>query len=274
MQENSLGFLGNKMKNNVEAVVLAAGKGVRMKSELPKVMHKVMGRPMVHHVVDALRAVGVKRVGVIVGYGKHHVIDSFNDPDIFFVEQDQQLGTGHAVQCYARQAGQPPESLLVVCGDTPLISRISLAEMIEIHRANKLAITMLTLDMAEPADYGRIIRGQDGNVVSIREAKDCSPEQLGIKEVNLAVYLFDGKLLFDKVSSISNNNRQKEYYLTDLVEMAAASGGKVVAIKEVDEVSTLGINSPEDLERVNEIMQNRAKGCKQEKFHAGTGRSS
>jgi bifunctional UDP-N-acetylglucosamine pyrophosphorylase/glucosamine-1-phosphate N-acetyltransferase len=225
-----------------------------MKSELPKVVHPILGQPMVTYVIDAVKAVGSEKATLVVGYKSELVKEKLSQESVDFVEQPDQLGTGHAVQCFAKECKEIPENLLVVCGDTPLISQQTLKVMIETHLSEKPAITMMTLDMEEPGNYGRIIR-KDGNVIAIREAKDCSEVELKVKEVNLAVYLFDGKFLFDNIFKLENNNRQKEYYLTDLVEMAVKQDLAVIATKEKDEASTLGINSRVHLAMVSEILK-------------------
>ncbi|MBF0500887.1 MAG: bifunctional N-acetylglucosamine-1-phosphate uridyltransferase/glucosamine-1-phosphate acetyltransferase [Candidatus Riflebacteria bacterium] len=250
------------MGRHLSALILAAGKGVRMKSPLPKVMHPVLGRPMVCHVIDAVRSVGADPVHVVVGFGRERLELALAAEKVRFIPQTEQLGTGHAVQCFARQLGTEigithttlPEHILVVCGDTPLISRSTLAAMVERHFVEKPAVTMLTLEMADPGNYGRITRDTSGRVMGIREAKDCSPEERAIREINLAVYLFDTKSLLDRIFQLKNENRQKEYYLTDMIEMFSRDGLPIIAIKESDELSTLGINSRADLARVNRIM--------------------
>lgn len=242
------------MSPKLHALVLAAGKGTRMKSELPKVVHPILGRPMVSYVIDAVKAVGSEKTILVTGYKSELVKSALSSETLSFVEQTEQLGTGHAVQCYAKTAEERPKDLLVVCGDTPLISVETLNKMIELHRKNKPAVTMMTLMMSEPGNYGRVLRKNDA-VVAIREAKDCSTEELLVKEVNLAVYLFNSDFLFENIFSLAPNNRQKEYYLTDLVEIAVKKGLQVVACVEKDETSTLGINSRQHLADVSAILQ-------------------
>lgn len=245
------------MGKNIEALILAAGKGVRMKSGLPKVMHRVLGKPMVFYVLDAVESLDVSSTNIIVGFGRETIEEALASRSVSFVEQRQQLGTGHAVQCYAKEKSKPPENLLIVCGDTPLISRESLSKIVERHFSSGAALTMLTLKMQKPGSYGRIIRNKDNEVIAIREAKDCTADELKITEVNLAVYLFNGAALFDHIFDLSNDNAQKEFYLTDLVEMIAQCGQKVVTCLESDEYSTLGINSRQDLAKVNLILKHR-----------------
>mgnify|MGYP001160740975 FL=1 len=241
--------------DSITALVLAAGKGVRMKSDLPKVLHPILGRPMVRYVIDTVRSIGADPVHVVVGFGKERLIEALRDDGTMFVEQPEQLGTGHAAQCFARACPTPPAHLLVVCGDTPLLSRDTLRTMVETHLRERPACTMMTLDMAEPGGYGRILRDRDGNVTEIREAKDCSDDQKKIREVNLAIYLFDGPALYERLFKLTNRNNQKEYYLTDVVGMLTSDGKRVLAIKERDERSTLGINSRADLAMVGDILR-------------------
>jgi len=242
------------MTARLQALILAAGKGTRMKSELPKVVHPILGKPMATYVIEAVRAVGCDKITLVTGYKSEMVNAAVADKSILSVEQPQQLGTGHAVQCFAKQLETPPENLLVVCGDTPLISVSTLREMIELHTKQKPAITMMTLAMEKPGNYGRILR-KDGKVCAIREARDCSPAELEVNEVNLAVYLFDGDFLMKNIFALTSNNQQGEYYLTDLVEMAVTQNLPVISCLEKDESSTLGINSRQHLAQVSSILQ-------------------
>lgn len=242
------------MTAKYQALVLAAGKGTRMKSELPKVVHPILGKPMVAYVIEAVKSVGCKDVILITGYKSNLVKEALSNYQVDYVEQPEQLGTGHAVQCYARATAEKPQNLLVVCGDTPLISVDTLNEMIRVHEEQKPAVTMMTLQMQEPGNYGRVLR-KDGLVTAIREAKDCSNEELQVNEVNLAVYIFESEFLFSSIFSLTSNNRQNEYYLTDLIEAAVKQNKKVLAVVEKDESSTLGINSRQHLAQVSDILQ-------------------
>lgn len=252
------------MTAQIHTLILAAGKGTRMKSELPKVVHPILGKPMVSYVIDAARAVGSDKTIVITGFKSSLVQESLSGYEVSFVEQTEQLGTGHAVQCYADSKPEKPDHLLVICGDTPLISQETLKEMIAQHLLHKPAITMMTLEMAEPGNYGRIIRN-GSNVTAIREAKDCTAQELKIKEVNLAVYLFNADFLFDHIYQLNCKNSQNEYYLTDLVEIASQKGLKIIACIEKDEASTLGINSRQHLALVGSILQNKINETLMEK---------
>ncbi len=246
------------MLSELHALILAAGKGTRMKSELPKVVHPILGRPMVSYVIDAVKSIGCDKTILVTGYKSNVVkasLQNMNDGSIDYTEQTEQLGTGHAVQCYVKSASERPKNLLVVCGDTPLISTETINKMVELHKKEQPAITMMTLIMNEPGNYGRIVRSENENVIAILEAKDCSKEELEIKEINLGVYLFDSEFLFNNIFSLKPNNKQKEYYLTDMIEIAAKQGKKVIAVIEKDESSTLGINSRQHLALVSSILQ-------------------
>ncbi|GAB4277386.1 MAG: hypothetical protein Kow0029_20010 [Candidatus Rifleibacteriota bacterium] len=244
------------MKPQIHALILAAGKGTRMKSELPKVVHPILGKPMVSYVIEAVKAVGSVKTILVTGYKSDLVRQTLGNTEVEYVEQAEQLGTGHAVQCYVNSNPEKPDHLLVVCGDTPLISTETLQEMIELHLSQKPAITMMTLEMKDPGNYGRILRDEKG-IKAVREAKDCTAEELKIKEVNLAVYIFESRFLFDNIFKLNSKNKQNEYYLTDLIEMAYQQGLSVLACKEKDETSTLGINSRQHLALVNGILQKK-----------------
>lgn len=238
----------------IHSLILAAGKGTRMKSELPKVIHPILGKPMVAYVIEAAEQTGCSTTTIVTGYKSELVVGALKGYKVDFVEQPEQLGTGHAVQCYAEKAEKRPEHLLVICGDTPLISVATLKDIVKTHLEQKPAITMMTLMMQQPGNYGRIIRNA-GKISCIREAKDCSDKELEVKEVNLAVYMFEADFLFDNIFKLQNSNKQGEFYLTDLVEMAVEQGKKVVSCIEKDEASTLGINSRQHLAQVSTILQ-------------------
>ena len=202
------------------AIVLAAGKGTRMKSDLPKVLHRVCGLPMVEHVVRALRGAGVERVVVVVGHGGEAVLATLGDA-VEYAWQREQLGTGHAVRCAvaALEGFQGP--VVVASGDTPLVDVATMAALLAAHGGNALTVASAVLE--DPTGYGRIVR--DGEkLCRIVEQKDATPEQRAIREVNSGLYAFDAAVLFRLLPRLRNGNSQREYYLTDLVAMAAADG--------------------------------------------------
>lgn len=251
------------MSLDFSAVVLAAGKGVRMKSELPKVLHKVAGKPMIDYVLSSVYALNPQKIYVIVGFGKDKIIEHLSKTNYFrklsFITQEPQLGTGHAIQClfHNENLKEVSQNLLILCGDTPLISLETLKNLLNTHVTSNPAVTMLTLKLDNPGSYGRIIRNSKGNVIAIREAKDCSPEEKEIKEINLSIYVFNTYLLHSQIYNITNNNNQKEFYLTDVIELLAKANNKIISIEEKDPHSTLGINNRFDLSLISRIIVNK-----------------
>lgn len=242
----------------ITACILAAGKGTRLKTERPKVMHEVCGRPMLAHVIDACRAAGVQRCVIVVGYEKDQVIDALaGDNDLVFVEQAEQLGTGHAVMvCHEELAGQC-DHVLVLCGDGPLIRASTIRELIDRHLADKAAATLATAEIDEPAGYGRIVRDQAGSLQGIVEHKDCTPEQLAIREVNPSYYCFRAEDLLESLAKIENNNAKGEYYVTDTLGILIGAGRTVTAMTAVPPEDIFSINSRQDLAMVNRVLRDR-----------------
>lgn len=244
------------------AVILAAGKGTRMKSDLPKVAHEVGGRPMVCAVVDACREAGVGRVIVVVGYQQHVVRDALADFDVEFAVQDEQLGTGHAVRCAeevlgddARRDGQ---ELLVLCGDGPLIRAETLRALMGAHREANAAATLATSVIADPSGYGRIVRDASGGFLAIVEQKVATPEQQAIQEVNPSYYCFDAAALFGALDRVERNPVSGEYYVTDVPSILMDDGRRVEVVPAVPPEDVLSINTPEDLAKVDAIYRDRA----------------
>lgn len=233
-------------------VILAAGKGTRMKSDLPKVLHPVAGQAMVGRVVDAARAADSNSDPIVV-IGHHaQLVRSYfeQQPDLQFAVQDQQLGTGHAVQCAAHLLGQHTVTLILY-GDVPLISPESLRPLIHTAHAGHLAL--MTLEMSDPTGYGRIVRNTDGQVVGIVEQKDATPEQLQITEVNTGILACPTAHLKSWLAALNNNNAQGEYYLTDVVAMAAQRGVSIQTSAPMHNWEVLGVNSrvqQAELERI------------------------
>lgn len=233
------------------AIVLAAGKGTRMRSDLPKVLHKVCGLPMVEHVVRALRGAGVQRVVVVVGHGGEAVRAALGDA-VEYAWQREQLGTGHAVRSAADALKDHVGPVVVASGDTPLIDAPSLVALLHSNEGN--ALTVATAFLSDPTGYGRIVRDGDGRPTRIVEQKDATPEQRAIHEVNSGVYAFDGHVLFRLLPLIRNHNAQKEYYLTDLVAMAAAEG-LVVETHTADATLLQGVNDRWQLAEVETTLR-------------------
>jgi len=244
-----------RMKQGM-AVILAAGKGTRMKSSLPKVLHKLCGKPMVEHVLDATRKAGIEKNIVVIGYGAEKVEETLgNQAD--FVYQKEQLGTGHAVLQAKELLQDHVGPVLVVCGDTPLLTTKTLSLLLEEHKEKKAAATVLTALMDNPTGYGRIIRKEQGGVVKIVEEKDASPEEKRVKEINTGTYCFDNQALFQALEKITPNNAQGEYYLTDVIALFVEANLTVGAVMAEDMLETMGVNSRKHLAEAATYMNRR-----------------
>lgn len=245
-----------KPYNNVTAVILAAGKGTRMKSELPKVAVVLNESPLLLHVLKNIDESGIQRKIVVVGYRKDIVTEiAKNFPGVEFSEQTEQLGTGHAVLSSEQALTPYAGYTLVACGDAPLISKESFTDLIELHTQNGYVATVLSAKMETPTGYGRIIRSaDDGSLLRIVEEKDANPEEKAVTEVNTGTYCFTTDELFGALKEIGNNNSQNEYYLTDVIKILRGQGKKVGALTLKNALESHGINSPEDLETAKQYI--------------------
>ncbi len=243
----------------LEAVILAAGKGTRMNSDLPKVLHQVAGRPMVHWVIEAARQVGVRRCVLVVGHGADLVRAAVGDADdVAFVEQTEQLGTGHAVMQAAPLYADPgDQDVLVLCGDGPLIHAQTLQTLLDTHRQADAAATLATAVLDDPTGYGRIVRDDAGNLLRIVEQKDADDDERAIREVNPSYYCFKARALFETLPRISNDNAKGEYYLTDIFELLRKIGRRVAVVDAVPAEDVLSINTPDQLAEVDAILRRR-----------------
>lgn len=235
------------------AVILAAGEGTRMKSDIPKVLHKVCGLPILTYTLKAARQAGARKIVVVVGNGAEKVKEYYAQENIEFVLQSDQKGTGHALM-QAENAVKGSSQIVVLCGDMPMVTSDSIEGMVKFHRQQKAACTVMTAKVPDPTGYGRIIR--EGNkVLDIREHKDATPEEREIKEINAGFYCFDTSLVFSALSKVKNDNIQGEYYLTDVVKILNQEEKLVVAfeIKNPDELH--GINDRRQLAQVQKLMQ-------------------
>jgi bifunctional UDP-N-acetylglucosamine pyrophosphorylase/glucosamine-1-phosphate N-acetyltransferase len=240
------------------AIILAAGKSTRMKSDLPKVLHGICGRPMLAYVLDACRIAGVDRLLVVVGHGKEAVISRFEgESDLAWVEQAEQKGTAHAVRCCRDVLVDFDGSVLVVAGDMPLVRRTTLAGLAETRVSRGDALTIATMTLENPTGYGRITRDADGRLEAIIEDRDCTPEQRETREVNPSYYCFDAKLLFDALGKVEPAPGKGEYYLTDTVRILREAGHGVSVGATVAPEDAMGINSRLDLSTVGRVMQDR-----------------
>lgn len=245
----------NYSEEKILALILAAGKGTRMKSSKPKVLHEIFGVPLIGWVIKALG--NIKSIAVI-GHGAELVQKYMkNYPDSLCVLQEQQLGTGHAVMCAKNALKDFNGSLLILCGDTPLITSSTIQKFINFHRENNSTITLMTALVDNPKGYGRIIRNEDGNLVGIVEEKDATPEQKLINEINTGVYLINWQEVLPAFSELSNNNNQGEYYLTDIISWAHKKSLSQKPFVIEDDTELYGINSRENLEEATRIMNQR-----------------
>lgn len=242
--------------NSPVAVVLAAGKGTRMKSELPKVLFPVCGRPMIHFVLDALEQVGVSRTIVVVGYRADQVREALSDRDgVEFADQTEQLGTGHAVQMAAPALRDHVGPVFVLAGDSPLVQPTSLRQLLERFSRGDLAALLGTLEKADPSGLGRIVRDEAGKFQRIVEHKDASEAERAIREVNMSTYLFDGPALLEGLGQLSNDNAQGEYYVTDLPAIMLSKGHAVEAAAVLQPCEALSINTLDQLQLVEAKMR-------------------
>ena len=238
------------------AVILAAGQGTRMKSKLYKVLHPVMGRPMVQHVMDQLQALDLSEIITIVGHGAEKVKEELGEASQF-VLQNEQLGTGHAVMQAEDLLKDQEGVTLVVCGDTPLLTKDTLEQMFHYHQEKQAKVTVLTTTIPDPTGYGRIVRNAGGDVSKIVEQKDASAEELAIQEVNAGTYCFDNAFLFEALKNVSNDNAQGEYYLPDVIEIAKNQQETVAAYQTIDADETLGVNDRLALSEAERLMKQR-----------------
>ncbi|MBK5348107.1 bifunctional UDP-N-acetylglucosamine diphosphorylase/glucosamine-1-phosphate N-acetyltransferase GlmU [Bacillus sp. TH44] len=242
--------------SNRFAVILAAGKGTRMKSKLYKVLHPVCGKPMVQHVVNEVSQLGLQKLVTVVGYGAEKVQEQLGNVSEFAL-QAEQLGTAHAVDQAASVLANEEGTTLVICGDTPLITAETMEALLQQHEEAGAMATVLTAYIEEPAGYGRIVRNENGHVEKIVEHKDANEKELAIKEINTGTYCFDNKALFASLSKVSNDNVQGEYYLPDVIEILKNEGHIVSAYQTEHFDETLGVNDRVALSQAEIIMKNR-----------------
>ena len=242
--------------SDLVAVILAAGKGTRMKSKLPKVLHKVGGKPMVEHVMEAADKAGVSRKIVVVGFGSEKVTEFINGR-AKVVLQAEQLGTGHAVLQAEAALADTTGTALILCGDTPLLVGEELKKFCDVHKASGAAVSVLTAMTDEPFGYGRIVRNENGSVEKIVEEKDATAAEKSLEEINTGIYCVEYPMAFELLHSLSTNNAQGEYYLTDILTKCQEKGQKVAGVLTDDFTMVMGINSRKQLAAAEGIMRLR-----------------
>ncbi|MCM8709585.1 bifunctional UDP-N-acetylglucosamine diphosphorylase/glucosamine-1-phosphate N-acetyltransferase GlmU [Clostridium sp. SYSU_GA19001] len=238
------------------AAILAAGEGKRMKSDTPKVLHKVCGKEMVNHVIDIMRKAGIEDVNVIVGKGAEKVKEGTKDRNVSYSFQEAQLGTGHAVKSAKDFLSSKSGTVAIFTGDAPLIKEETVKEFIAFHENGGFKATILTSVIDDAAHYGRVIRDENGDVLKIVEAKDCNEEELKVQEINAGMYCFDIELLLESLEKLTNNNAQGEYYITDVIGILKSEGFKVGAMI-TDYEETIGVNSRVELAEAEAILRDR-----------------
>ncbi|MBF0331905.1 MAG: NTP transferase domain-containing protein [Candidatus Omnitrophica bacterium] len=241
---------------DLRTIILAAGKGTRFNSETPKVLHLLAGKPVVHYVLDVAEAVGSLRTYVVVGH-KADLVEKAVAARATVVIQKEQLGTAHAVRsCSAHFKGVKGD-VLVMCGDTPLLDKGVIRQLLARHRKGAHVCTVLTAVLGDAGGYGRIIRDSKGKFTAIREQKDCSADEVKVREINTGVYCFNAEALFTSISDIKRNENKKEFYLTDAIELFLSRGGKVGAFVTDDWTANLGLNTRADLALAEKVKREK-----------------
>jgi bifunctional UDP-N-acetylglucosamine pyrophosphorylase/glucosamine-1-phosphate N-acetyltransferase len=237
------------------SIVLAAGRGTRMKSSLPKVLHQVCGRPMIHYAINAAKMSGAEKTVLVVGHGAEEVQNYLGERVIYALQQEQ-LGTGHAVQSALPAISEDYDTILVTYGDMPLLTEGTLQKLLQTQAKNSGPLSMVTMISEDPKGFGRIMRGMDGSVVAIVEEVECTPEQLSIQELNVGAYCFDAKWLWQALKRLPLSPKG-EYYLTDVIGIAVQDGLRVDALTVTDNQEALGINTRVHLAEAESVMRQR-----------------
>jgi bifunctional UDP-N-acetylglucosamine pyrophosphorylase/glucosamine-1-phosphate N-acetyltransferase len=236
----------------ITTVILAAGKGTRMRSDLPKVLHQIANRPLLQHVYDTAKQLENNAIKIVVGHGAEQVIEALKDLDADWVEQRQQLGTGHAVQQVSDLIADS-DTVLILCGDVPLLKLATVESLIT--NVSEQSMALLTVNLADPFGYGRIIRDTSGRVVKIVEEKDATISEKLINEINTGIMAIRGRQLKQWLSQLNNNNAQGEYYLTDVIAMAVADQVNIVTSQPATEDEVLGVNNRIQLSHLERVYQ-------------------
>jgi bifunctional UDP-N-acetylglucosamine pyrophosphorylase/glucosamine-1-phosphate N-acetyltransferase len=251
------------LKNNRPwaSIILAAGKGVRMKSALPKVMHHLLGKPLIGHIIDLLKNLNFTQKVVVIGHGSEFINNYLKECRVNIVVQEHQLGTAHATLCAKYVLEEFVGNVLIICGDTPLLRENSLISFMQDHIRSNRTLSLLTAHMSDPYGYGRVLRSasESSQILEIVEEKDATQSQKSLTEINTGIYAVDSTFLFNALGDIGCNNVQGEYYLTDIINIAVSRGFSVGSGISVAEDEALGINSRVDLARAETVLLNRIK---------------
>lgn len=237
-------------------IILAAGKGTRMNSDLPKVLHSINSKPMIEYVVETAQELAKESVYIVVGHKADKVRQEVSKRfSVRYVLQKELLGTGDAVRAALPVLDDCIEHVLVMCGDVPLIRKDTLLDLVESHRFNKNSLTVLAAELDEPEGYGRIILDKEGRVICIREQADAGEVEKEVRLVNTGIFCFDREFLQEAIPMITTENSQKEYYLTDVIEIAVKNSKKSGVVKMSNSHEMMGVNTCEQLERAGKLLQ-------------------
>jgi bifunctional UDP-N-acetylglucosamine pyrophosphorylase / glucosamine-1-phosphate N-acetyltransferase len=241
------------------AILLAAGQGTRMKSSHPKVLHQILGLPMIAYLIDTLKSIGVPDILVVVGYQAEKVMAALKGEGVRFVVQEPQQGTGHAVQVAMAAAPADAKTIMVLCGDVPLIAGDSIENLFHLHQKTSAAVTVQTVELPDGAHYGRVVRDKSGRVVDVVQSKDAHyrPEILALREINTGAYCFDAAFLRQALGQIEVSPVTGEIYLTDMISLARRHGRRVEALVDPDWPNLLGINSRRELAEATRTLKSR-----------------
>jgi UDP-N-acetylglucosamine diphosphorylase/glucosamine-1-phosphate N-acetyltransferase len=243
--------------NNLSTIILAAGKGTRMQTDQAKVLHRLCGEPLLAYSLRLAGAIRSDKIVVIVGHQAEIVRKAFPTPELIFVEQWPQLGTGHAVLQARDQFIDYTGMILILCGDVPCLKVSTVQSLIDHHCRQQAVVTVMTTILDEPGSYGRVISGPNGDVLKIVEARDANNQEKKVREINTGIYCADSRFLFEAVAQIRNDNSQKEYYLTDIIEIACKTGCRVRSFVAADSFEVMGVNTLGDLEKASDYLSCR-----------------
>jgi UDP-N-acetylglucosamine diphosphorylase/glucosamine-1-phosphate N-acetyltransferase len=248
--------IGVVMKHppHISTIVLAAGKGTRMNSDQAKVLHHLCGEPMLAYSLRLAKAIHSEKIVVIVGHQAERVRGIFPLPELDFVDQEPQLGTGHAVLQARNHFCDYTGMILILCGDVPCLKTETVQSLIGHHCRQNAVVTVMTTLLDEPGSYGRVLTGSDGDVLRIVEARDATDQERKVREINTGIYCTDSRFLFEAVAQLKNVNRQQEYYLTDIIEIARKTGLRASSFVAADPLEVMGINTLEDLRKAHDYL--------------------
>jgi len=249
-----------KVDHRTAVIILAAGLGTRMKSDMAKVLHKVCGKPMISHVVDMAAEVAGENIIIVTGYQSDQVRETARmSAQVGFAYQEKQLGTGHAVLCAMPELHEGVENVIILCGDVPLLSAGTVFNFMESHNKQNNQITVLAVEVENPTGYGRMIVNQDGNLVKIVEEADANQDEKSIRIINSGIYCVERRFLEHSLRMLKPDNAQNEFYLTDIISIGADENKKIGLFMGNDSDEVVGINCLQDLVKAEKLMSKRSR---------------